>query len=909
MPKFATLLSRMPQTKDVQMSTSGHVLWLAWQGTLSPAVPKTLAGYGGMDICGDDDQSVWFFFTNDVFLALARLTIWGNFNALPLTVQLFPGRLLLSSKQAASIDIDATLRNQEILVGENLEVWVHPKSRENVQAMAGISFESRAARQGMCAVDWLTMLVDARMPYSSTQAWFALIHPLGSPLDKAFQSGWEESFKVIDEILRANKIKFLIHEYFLMVSLENLLMLRTFLRDYLRAFDREEGEVWPCVCVVADRNNLNFTIDLPKKIGMQWDKLMPGFPYISYRNAYLLGSDFVVQDLRYSHSDAGMDSWCNVLLGEGASSIHSLPLRMASKLTEQGEGGWECFYCGIGSHTAAECPTRRMRPSPEDIWERVGELDIETINENFRDIEDAITIDGVEGMNGILSKGAPSATLLEAIMDITPICQLRHVARHWLNKTQNMDLALEDIARDESPAWELLDRLTAASPEDLSDLETRIGHAVQRYPRDQRLRLLQGFCCVERKDFTRAESCFREAATLASMTPHQAWCEYLQARLDEVEGRYAQAIERYTQVRRIMPQWVDVQYRALVCRVKMGFGEQVLEQFEQMILKDPHCFNRILIDPGLERGRLLVLSMLHGLWSKASEGLEDQKASLDELDKRMQSWFAEGTAERDTLGGHMEEVKRLSVTQNYIAFLRVGDAQQEIRKEVEREIESHVEGLRNRYKRYLDALQDIRDEAAWFPFPSTLKDFSKEFNQCAGYLNWAFACNFGDVEAFTEAKQTLPKLAALLRSLKKRLKVLRMVRDGTLFGLTLFKTFMWVEVLGLVLCFVGVPLVVFFGDKIYLGWLKSLLGDNQWSIQKVLTVIVTIIALGIAALRSTLAFDRQREMLLSNARAQRERSQQARVEAIRKKRLEEAEMERKAKKQEAEMELRRRLYG
>lgn len=125
----------------------------------------------------------------------------------------------------------------------------------------------------MASVDWATPVVDVRMPYSSTQAWFAILHPLGSPLDKAFQSGWSSMFKRVEALLQKHKIKSIVHETFVMVAVDNLLMLRTFLRDYLRSFDKEQNEpgtYWPCVCVVADRNNLNFNTDLPKKIGLQW---------------------------------------------------------------------------------------------------------------------------------------------------------------------------------------------------------------------------------------------------------------------------------------------------------------------------------------------------------------------------------------------------------------------------------------------------------------------------------------------------------------------------------------------------------------------------------------------------------------------------------------------------------------
>lgn len=215
--------------------------------------------------------------------------------------------------------------------------------------------------------------------------------------------------------------------------------------------------------------------------------------------------------------------------------------------------------------------------------------------------------------------------------------------------------------------------------------------------------------------------------------------------------------------------------------------------------------------------------------------------------------------------------------------------------------------MRNRYKYYLDVLQEIRDEASWFPFPSVLREFSNDFNESAGIINWAFACNFNEAETFQRAQASMPKLTSLLRNLKKRLQFLRMVRDGTLFALTMGKTFFWVEIVGLLFCFIGIPIVVFWGDSLYLGWLKDLLGENQWSIQKVLIVIISIIALGLAALRTTLVFDHKREKLLEQARSQREKAQQMRLERIRKQRMAEAESARRAQQAEAEREVQRQL--
>ncbi len=188
------------------MSTMGHVLWLCWNNTLPPAVNQVLTNYGGMQVAEDHEQSIWFFFTGDVFLALARLVVWSNFNDLPLSVELFPGRLEISSNGEANFSLDGSLRSQEMMVLDKLEVWIHPKSREGKSMLPGIEFESLKGRQGMTAVEWAHPIVDVRMPYTSTQAWFAILHPLGSPLDKAYQEGWYEMLKRVDDLLQQPKI-------------------------------------------------------------------------------------------------------------------------------------------------------------------------------------------------------------------------------------------------------------------------------------------------------------------------------------------------------------------------------------------------------------------------------------------------------------------------------------------------------------------------------------------------------------------------------------------------------------------------------------------------------------------------------------------------------------------------------
>ena len=899
MAHLSQLLSRLPGNIDVRMSTMGHVVWVSWHDRLAPAVGQTLLNYGGMLVGEEAEQSIWFFFTDDVFLALARLMVWGNFNELPVAIELFPGRLQFGRKREVNLLLDGALQAQQIVVTDALEIWIHPKSREGKKGLPGITFERRSGRQGMASVDWASMTVDVRMPYASTQSWFAVLHPLGSPLDKAYQVGWTSMFKRLEALLQKHKIKSIVVNTFMMIAIDNLQMLRTFMRDYLHSFDKEKNEAagyWPCVSVVADRNNLNFNADLPKKIGLQWDNLMPDFPYLSYRNAYLLGEGFTVRDLRFTGEQMAMDSWCNVMLDENSLSGRSITLLMPSRLTSPSPSGTGCVYCGIHSHDSSECPTRFGAASnSQEVWENLGQLDLEAINEGFRSIEMTLTEKGAGGYGAVLGGEDDAAVVLRAVLEINSACQLRNVPRHWLYRMREPEPNEAVPAKDDSPAWELLDKLITTSPSEMSEMEKKISQAISRHQRDPRLHMVQAFAHIERNDYPRAETAFRNAAVLTPSPALQAWTEFFLARLAEEQGQFSQAIEQYSQIWRVMPQWREVKYREIVCQVKMGFCEPVLDQLTALIREEPAYFNRILIDPALERGRLLILSALYDLWTEAKKCADADRVRVNEISARINAWFAPEHPVQLQLGEKVRELETLANINNYLAYLKVVAERPNLEREMEDCIAREVEDLRNRYKYYLDILQEIRDEASWFPFPAALREFSQEFNESAGIINRAFSCNFKEAEAFKRAQGETPHLAELLRSLRKRLQFLRMVRDGTLFGLTLLKTFMWLEALGLLLCFVAVPVVYFWGDTLRLGWLRDILGSEPWSIQKILILIVTMVSLGTAALRTTLVFDRKRERLLEEARQQREQAQQTRLERVRQQRRLEAERAQKRK--------------
>ena len=232
MPSIAALLENQPVPEEVTISSEGLVLWLAWTGEPGGNVVQTLQDYGGLCVRSESGQALWFFFSSDALLALAKLVVWGKFNPLAMTVLAMPGTLRVGVGQALSVSLDKALARHEVdEPGSGVLVWVHPRLRETGANLPGLSYVPGEAHKGMARLKWTLLGADARLPYTSSQGWYALLRPLGNPLDKSFQAGWRALFTRLESILQNEKLKYSLYDNFLMLPLDNLGQLRTWVRE------------------------------------------------------------------------------------------------------------------------------------------------------------------------------------------------------------------------------------------------------------------------------------------------------------------------------------------------------------------------------------------------------------------------------------------------------------------------------------------------------------------------------------------------------------------------------------------------------------------------------------------------------------------------------------------------------
>ncbi len=887
MASFTDLIQRLPQIHDVSMSTAGVATWICWEGDLDPSVEKTLQDYGGILIKTDRNQAIWFFFNIDAVLAFARLFIWSKFNPLSIGVEIMPARLVVSVRHEFSIAVDMNLIAQELLPQRQMQIWVHPKVREMANNLPGITYVKEPLLQGMATLAWEQLDADLRLPYNATHSWYGIIHPLGNPLDKNYQKGWRYMHKEFDQALQSKKFKYNLHNDFMMTPIDDLRSFRAFTQEVLATINDVKNkftdQYWPCVCAVVDRRGLNLNNELPQRIGIKWDSLVPDFPYMNYRNAYLLGDGFTLNELHFSSSSATMDSWCTVGLGENQMHAGSyIPVLLSAQLVDGDNNN--CFYCGSKKHTPNACPTKKVQRHDINAWKKIGTIDVENINKAFEVIDVAITAENIDGYYKILASENDASAVLGACLDICSAAQLRKTGIMWIGSS-DLSSAHEEASqvevRDENPVWNILERLKKASPQELVTLEREIQSSMDRGLRDSRLRTLAGFVSMEKGDNIRALAMWKEAAALSNTTQVQVWHMFLQGRLLECSGKYLEAQECYQNALRIYPNWVELEYRLIVCRVKMGFAEQVQSKALQLIEQHPDLLNRMLIDPELERGHLAILLFLYDTLNTSLQQAEAEQKEIERLTSLVHSWFDENSGAAQNFRTRLEHLSHLSVIKNYIAAQNVITSRTIIEADVEKQVKREIDIQQAAYKHYLSILEVIRDEASWFPFPKALIEFNKDFNDCAGIINWAFSANFNDAESFKRAKAYAGTVTDLLSRLENRLKFLRIVRDSTLFILILARTFFWIELAGLSICLFGIPGILFFGDIVGLGWLQSLISANHWEIQKVMVVIISVIALGVSGFRTTLIFEKRRDKLLVDAKEQREIMQQQRLERIR----------------------------
>ncbi|MDY7001049.1 MAG: tetratricopeptide repeat protein [Thermodesulfobacteriota bacterium] len=844
------------------MVGAGFGVWIVWSGELTEAVPHTFQDYGGMPLVVEENQAFWFFFTKDAFQALARLQVWARLNALPVFVQIMPAKLLIGLRLERSLSIATDLYSQEAMEPKEFEILVHPKAGEEIKGVPGITLQPVDQTMGMAAVSWSLLQADPRLGSASSLGWYFILKPLGNPLDKAFIEGWRIFFAHLERILDRLKLKYILHENFLIFGLDNYNALKTWCREILSMIrdlrENEEGGYWPSVMAAVEKAGLNFNEELPNKVSIDWNQMAPDFPHMSYRTAFLLGDRFHIKDVRSSLERSRITDWCYVHLAEGDQEEEeggTLQVSYPAALLAGKEP--PCFYCGLRNHAVSECPSRRLTDLNPKIWDSLAKIGIEEMNSGFLALGGAVEQGPLQALESGLAGKDTAAILTKAVYEDNFSLQLRMLPLVWRSIGKELPQGLGALAPVEEN--KLTRALETFSSGDLAEADRMAREEVLHAPGDYRVYLLQGFIAMEKGETEKALSFWKEAEPLCKTPLQNGYAVFLQARLMEIQFKFDAATMLYKQASILCHRWMEPVYRQAVCMVKMGFTEHALSPLDGVIEKNPHMFNRVLIDPELERGYVQILSHLWGTWTDAYEKAEQSRVNLEELSREIVDWLGEGhdftQSARKQISGYL----KFANIENFVAFRRLIQGYARSARALKAKVDAEAKVMKQKVVDFRERLKVITKEISWFPFPRALRDFNKDFNFCAEKLNWAAAQHFRVAKNFKKASDFFLEVEKKLDRLDSRLVTLRIVRDATLFMLILGKSFMWLEIVGLGLALLLVPGVVYFADSIGFAWAKEVVIQQKWALSKGLVVILSLAALIIAALRTSFSFEKKKE--------------------------------------------------
>jgi hypothetical protein len=272
-------------------------------------------------------------------------------------------------------------------------------------------------------------------------------------------------------------------------------------------------------------------------------------------------------------------------------------------------------------------------------------------------------------------------------------------------------------------------------------------------------------------------------------------------------------------------------------------------------------FNRILIDPELDRGRVQLMSSLWEWWAEVEKEAEETRSLVLKLTEDIGKRFDESHVYFETASEELERLKKLGGTNNYVAFRMLIRGTEKFESSLDQVVKREVRRINANLEYQADRVRTIQKEAAWFPFPKLLLEFNKDFNFCVDKINWIKTQHLKDADNFRKSLRFLEEIEERIDALQGRLVTLRIIRDGTLFVLMLGRNFIWFELVGLGLALVSIPALIYFTRDMGGNWVLDVIREQQWEFTKGLVIILSILCLALAAIKSAFTFEKRKREL------------------------------------------------
>jgi len=862
---LSPLLKSLPSVGSTRLVLSGLGVWIVWGKEVNNSIYQTLLRFGGQKIIEKENQSLWFFQNSQVFPALARLRIWTQIHPESVTIQVLPAKLVLGETvRKLSISILSPLDEQKVDPGQHFEVWVHPDLAKQVSAFPGLSTQARPHPFGMAPPAWYLFKVDPNFSLDAELSWFFFVKPMRDPSDQTFDQRWKQFYLSIKNILDRLGIRYIYQEGLLFFKLEGLALLATWCRDILRTIAKAKTEdqrtYWPCLFTGINRTGLIFTDELPKKVDIDWNRLPPDMPHIPLSAALLLQDEFTITFLG-SAGPLTLESPCQVALAASHSEPKKNALIFPTSAALSSGNEKPCFYCGLKNHAPQQCPSRQVFNWDPGIWDKLAMLDFSVMAQAVKDLDKLLEGTTLTAAPDILQGEAPENILARTAFEISTPIQHRMLRLVWRSRGKEIPEGLRQLSAPEGEfIWAALENLRSGNS---SHAERMMQQAVSRTPKSYQPHILLGFIALEAGNVRKAETHWNDAQRLCYTPLQHAYLLFLKARLKEIQDAYDQAHGLYREAQATCPKWLEPRYRQAVCMVKKGFLDQAWAIFSELFAEDPNIFNRLLIDIELDRGRLFLLTSLADPWNTARQSARKEQAEVDKLSNILKTWFDPEDPFHQNTSERLTQLKERMTTDNYVAFIKVIQVVHALQKEAERKIQEAIATMKSVAHKNIERLRMVQEEITGFPFPRLIRGVTKDTNKCTRLLHSINSTDLQAGEKFKQTRMEFREADAILNRLQSQLRSLKIMRDGSLFFLFLGKNFLWLAVIGLIASVVVVPVLLHSLQKAEVSWTAEWITTQRWQVQRTVSTIMVIISGSVAAIWTSLRFDKQKQKYLA----------------------------------------------
>ncbi len=138
-------------------------------------------------------------------------------------------------------------------MSDDFEVLIHPKLKDRVNEVLGLSCATLGNVEGLAPVDWLTLQVDQGLDYETVRKWYFIIKPLGKMSDRESIVGWRDFSGDILGLVQRLGLKYVsdVKEGVIFFPLDNFQLLKNFCNEILtlirEVHEDPEKEGWPVV--------------------------------------------------------------------------------------------------------------------------------------------------------------------------------------------------------------------------------------------------------------------------------------------------------------------------------------------------------------------------------------------------------------------------------------------------------------------------------------------------------------------------------------------------------------------------------------------------------------------------------------------------------------------------------------